>query len=156
MAERQGSKHKIRHDIDLEHLNASVRHLGYTKMEAAVQLPIFHFNSNPDRNARLDGNAFLICKTFEKDQRHKILLHDMIHLSPFRNAHRLKVQLSNGRILHLVNTHLHHEIEEGAIRHHQIRHLLYWLEQTTEATDIVMLMGDFNINGDKYNYDHII
>jgi hypothetical protein len=67
----------------------------------------------------IDGNAILVDKNIE-EKFGKVIEHDMLHISPYRNMHRVEFLLKNGRKLHVFNTHLHHPIPDDLIRLHQI------------------------------------
>lgn len=69
-------------------MGAASRTQGYSKYEAAVQLPIFKHLKNLDPRAELDGNAILLDKL--ADERFgKVVEHDLLHLSCYRNCQRI-------------------------------------------------------------------
>jgi hypothetical protein len=51
----------------------------------------------------------------------KVVDHRMVHLSAVRNCHlvRLVTEEEQSRSIFFVNTHLHHVIEDDAIRKHE-------------------------------------
>ncbi len=70
----------------------------------------------------------LFCQAFLENKGNQIVKKDILHLSAFRNVQRVQIKLTNGRLVSLFNTHLHHVLVEGPIREHQISHMLYWID----------------------------
>ncbi|MGH9174718.1 MAG: endonuclease/exonuclease/phosphatase family protein, partial [Vicinamibacterales bacterium] len=64
-----------------------------------------------------------------------------------RVAQRVGVRLPSGGVLDFVNTHLHHEQDEDALRLAQVRRIVGWLEQAEGMPRI--LVGDFNSEPDS-------
>lgn len=65
-------------------------------------------------------------------------------LDDYRSAQRLRVSLA-GRPVEVVNTHLHHTPQGGAIRARQLASLFGWLAQQTGSAGLPrVLMGDLN------------
>ena len=80
-------------------------------------MEIFKSLGHPDPKAKLDGNAVLISKDLP------LILEDhrVLHLSAVRNCQLLKFvgREDPARVIFLVNTHLHHEMDDDLIRKHQ-------------------------------------
>jgi endonuclease/exonuclease/phosphatase family metal-dependent hydrolase len=109
-----------------------------------------------DKNAQLDGNAVLVDRNSDS-KFGKVVDHDILQLSPYRNIHRLEFILNNGRRLHICNTHLHHPIPDDHIRLHQIEGAIAWINKKLKSSDdIVILVGDFNAEPHSLTYKEII
>eukprot|EP00347_Sterkiella_histriomuscorum_P010723 403375169 len=161
----------LRHEINLEEIGASQRQEGYNPIAHPVQMQIFKARNHPDKNAQLDGNAILLCNSFMQTRGCRILSQDFVHISAFRNAQRVILELPTpiknenqdlqggrlgGRRVHLINTHLHHEIPHGLVRKHQAQNILMWIEASLEENDIVIFGGDFNSNKGSETVDFIL
>ncbi len=80
---------------------------------------------------------------------------DRLELGHDRSALRTVVELAGGSTVLVVVTHLHHEVPDEAIRDDQARQLLAWLE-TAPATDIRIVMGDFNAEPVEPTYARMV
>ena len=80
-------------------------------------MEIFQSLGHPDPKAKLDGNAVLL----SKDLSFELIDHRILHLSAVRNCQLLKLVSRDDpvRTVFLVNTHLHHEMDDDLIRKHQ-------------------------------------
>ena len=56
----------------------------------------------------------------------------------------------------MVNTHLHHYIDEEIIRLYQIESILKWIEFNSDNIDLIILNGDFNCLPDSLTYKLIV
>ncbi|CDW74273.1 UNKNOWN [Stylonychia lemnae] len=144
-------QHQVRHNLVLEK-----RSEGYSAISHSVQLPIFKYNNNPDRNAKLDGNATLLCRQFLGSDLNQIEKEDCLQMSAFRNAQRIVIRLGQtARRLHFINTHLHHVIEDEHVRLEQMKSILYWVELGLQDDDIVVMVGDLNAIVGSLTYQFI-
>ena len=125
----------------------------YFAHSAAVQIEIFRTLGHPDPKAKLDGNAILLAESlpFEVED------HRVLHLSAVRNCQLLKLVSKQDpkRTIFLVNTHLHHEMDDDLIRKHQAQHILIWIENQPDydsSNTLVIILGDFNAKPDSKTY----
>lgn len=105
-----------------------------TLAEALGHRSIF-VSTDAEGSARRYGNAILT--------RLPIVDHDWKKLEPlddYRTALRVRVS-AGGRPVDVVNTHMHHTAEGGAIRARQTADLLAWLGQRDAP---LIVLGDFN------------
>jgi hypothetical protein len=70
---------------------------------------------HPDKGARIDGNAILVAK----DSVFSIERQAVLHISAVRNCHLVKL-VSSARTVWVMNTHLHHVLEDDLIRKHEV------------------------------------
>ncbi|MEA2609573.1 MAG: hypothetical protein QOJ75_1816 [Chloroflexota bacterium] len=73
---------------------------------------------------------------------------DRLDLGLNRSALRATVALRGGSRVMVVVTHLHHEVDGATERDAQAGQLLDWLA-TAPATDVQIVMGDFNADPDE-------
>ena len=85
-------------------------------------------NDIKDSNFNIDGNSICLRKEIEKKS--ELIKHQVLHLSPVRNAHCVSFLLQGIKI-HFMNLHLHHVVEEENIRQYQMKLALKWLENIT-------------------------
>lgn len=77
-----------------------------------------------DSECRLDGNSVIVARSLLCNVA-EVLEHHIMHLSLVRNAQIMKLRVKTpasqddgGRIVWVVNTHLHHTIQDAMIRYH--------------------------------------
>ncbi|KAM3144278.1 hypothetical protein pb186bvf_003740 [Paramecium bursaria] len=107
----------------------------YQKFFAPIQI----VGPSVDPDYKSEGNLFLV-KPHIQVQDHKYF-----HISVFRNFQ--VIQINN---LLIVNTHLHHIIEEHQIRAHQLLNI--WVYLNKFPNQEIAFMGDFNLfpNSEEY------
>ncbi|HEX6868279.1 MAG TPA: endonuclease/exonuclease/phosphatase family protein [Candidatus Limnocylindrales bacterium] len=75
---------------------------------------------------------------------------ERLDLGLSRSAQRSVVALPGGPTVAVVVTHLHHLTLDEAVRDEQTATILAWLDEpAAPATDVVVLMGDFNAEPDE-------
>jgi endonuclease/exonuclease/phosphatase family metal-dependent hydrolase len=135
----------------------------YNQFLASTQLNYAKVNQISDEKFNIDGNAFLVRPSFLEDKfpteiqnmEYKIeKYHKILHLSPLRCAHMLKVTHPSFGKINIINCHLHHVETEEIIRLYQMNSLLKWIAIETEEEDLTLLLGDFNTlpNSETYNF----
>ena len=95
------------------------------------------------------GNSLLIRAPLEAASTERL------ELGHNRSALRMVVALAGGSTVLVVVTHLHHEVPDEAIRDDQARQLLAWLD-TAPATDVRVVMGDFNAEPTEPTYARMV
>lgn len=76
---------------------------------------------------------------------------DRLDLGLNRAAHRLIIDLPDGRAVAVVATHLHHPGAEETARDEQTAQLVAWLDAGPSATGLIV-MGDFNADPGEPTY----
>ncbi len=116
-------------------------------------MEIFSSLGHPDPKAKLDGNAVLVAEGLSV----RVEDHRVLHLSAVRNCQLLKIvhQEDPKRTIFLVNTHLHHEMNDDLIRKHQAESIILWIERQPDfipSETLVIIIGDFNAKPDSNTY----
>jgi endonuclease/exonuclease/phosphatase family metal-dependent hydrolase len=75
---------------------------------------------------------------------------DRLELSHSRSALRVPVSLPSGTMLDFVVTHLHHEIDDAAVRAEQATAVIAWLGPIDGA---LVVVGDFNADPTEPTYE---
>jgi len=121
----------------------------YSQYKAKTQLDYARANEHKDPNFKIDGNAICVKSVIERNSE---VFHNVLHLSPVRNAQMLGFNY-NGLKINLVNVHLHHLTDEEGIRVHQMYYVLKWIQENTGTDSLTIVVGDYNAvpNSDTYN-----
>ena len=106
------------------HLNKN----DYSQYSALTQMNYGKANDIKDLTFNIDGNSICFRKSFENNSEY--VNHQVLHLSPVRNAHCLSFLLQGFKV-HFMNLHLHHVVEEENIRQYQMKLALKWIENIT-------------------------
>ena len=138
LVNKKGERHEVTEGKD-----------GYLFVEAPIQIEIFGAIGHPDKKARIDGNAILVAK----DSLFKIERHAVLHISAVRNCQLVKL-VSQTRTVWLMNTHLHHVIEDDLIRKHEVTQVLIWMQKQPDMKpeDCLIITGDFNAEPSSETY----
>ena len=123
---------------------------------------------SPDKEFNIDGNAVLIKEDylnsisyFENLKNEEVSkYHKILNLSPFRVAQmittEIKIEENKSLKVNFVNTHLHSTINEELIRTHEMRNIIFWIENNTTENDLTIIVGDFNTLPDTATYKRVI
>jgi endonuclease/exonuclease/phosphatase family metal-dependent hydrolase len=110
-----------------------------------------------DPEFKLDGNAIVYNAKWLR-----LESHDVLGVSEFRSAQKATFTLlgdvDKSRRLLVVNTHLHHELDEDSklTRDSQTVKVLDWIAEDMKAHDAVVFTGDFNAPPDEPAYASIV
>ena len=140
--------------IEKNQLQDLNKNLNYIHFESQTQLNYAKTNDIIDDKFNIDGNAFLMDKSFHNKLEEEVT-HSTLHLSPIRCAHMLQFTLNDVKV-NIVNLHLHHVEEEEIIRVYQMKSLLKWIEFKSSQDDLILIVGDFNTLPDSETYKLII
>ena len=78
---------------------------------------------------------------------------DRLELSRGRSALRVPVSLPSGTTLDFVVTHLHHEVDDAAVRAEQAGAVIGWLGQISGP---LLVVGDFNADPTEQTYGYML